>query len=104
MADLAGAPQDLAVLVKKTTLIENEIDRLEKQLPDLKRFILPRGTESSCFLHIVRTVCRRAERNVVRFMDKKENKKPFLLQYLNRLSDLFFTLARYYNNQQEKII
>ncbi|MCX6149426.1 MAG: cob(I)yrinic acid a,c-diamide adenosyltransferase [Ignavibacteriales bacterium] len=76
--------------------IEKEIDFFSTQLPELKNFILPGGSKGASYLHLVRTICRRAERIVValsKSVDIGEN----IIIYLNRLSDLFFVLARYEN-------
>ena len=76
--------------------IEKEIDAMETQLPPLKNFILPGGQVVNSYCHIARTVCRRAERNVVALAAKKNtNLDPIILTYLNRLSDYFFVLARH---------
>ena len=75
--------------------IENQIDSMETELPALKNFILPGGHVINSYCHIARTVCRRAERNVVALSAKKNtNTNPIILTYLNRLSDYFFVLAR----------
>jgi cob(I)alamin adenosyltransferase len=75
---------------------ENLIDELTAQLPALKGFILPGGHPVAGHLHHARTVCRRAERLLVR-AQKQRPIDPLLTRYLNRLSDLLFTLARYAN-------
>lgn len=75
-------------------LIENEIDRLTEQLPELKNFILPGATQQGAQAHISRCVCRRAERLVVHLSDIEEI-ETFIIKYLNRLSDYLFTLARF---------
>lgn len=78
------------------TRLENEIDEMDKDLPPLKSFILPGGCEESALAHWCRSVCRRAERQcVVLYNIEKTN--PFLIAYLNRLSDWLFVLARYLN-------
>ena len=76
------------------------IDRLEQlcdehnaELPELRSFVLPGGTEAAARLHVARTVCRRAEREVLLGSDEVEL-NPLVLVYLNRLSDLLFILAR----------
>ncbi len=74
--------------------IEKQIDDMEEQLPPLKNFILPGGHVVNSYCHIARTVCRRAERNVVALAAKNTNIDPIILTYLNRLSDYFFVLAR----------
>jgi cob(I)alamin adenosyltransferase len=76
---------------------EREIDRYEEKLEKLSNFILPGGTQGAAYLHLARTVCRRAERQVVSLIKNVEI-NPIILVYLNRLSDLFFVLARYENS------
>ena len=79
--------------------LEQEIDRLEAQLPPLKTFILPGGAPAAAMLHVARTVCRRAERHVVKAM-QQETLNPEVLRFLNRLSDLLFVLARWLNHRR----
>ena len=74
--------------------IEKEIDRMEKTLPTLTNFILPSGHNTTSTCHIARTVCRRAERNLVELI-QNDNCDEINLKYLNRLSDYLFVLARY---------
>ena len=74
--------------------LEKGIDKMEETLPPLKNFILPGGHPTVSHCHIVRCICRRAERKVVA-LGELENVAPILSQYLNRLSDYFFVLARY---------
>jgi len=78
---------------KKIQLLENEIDKIEKKLPKLKDFILPSGHNSASKCHITRTVCRRAERNLVHLANSVEV-NPLHIKYINRLSDYLFVLAR----------
>ena len=75
---------------------EKAIDYFEDKLEPLKNFILPGGSKSSALLHVCRSVCRRAERRVVK-LSSSEKIGENLVIYLNRLSDLFFVLARYEN-------
>jgi cob(I)alamin adenosyltransferase len=75
------------------TALERAIDRLETGLEPLKSFILPGGTPKAAALHLARTVCRRAERAVVR-LSREAAVSPAILIYVNRLSDLLFVLAR----------
>ena len=77
--------------------LEKLIDKYEKQLPELKNFILPGGSKSAAFLHAARTVCRRAEREVTA-LSKQVDIGNQILIYLNRLSDLLFVLSRYENH------
>jgi cob(I)alamin adenosyltransferase len=76
--------------------LEREIDRLDPLLKPLKNFILPGGSRFAARLHFARTVCRRAERTVVR-LSRNEDIGEGVTMYLNRLSDLLFVLARYAN-------
>lgn len=76
--------------------LEKGIDSLEEKLGPLKRFILPGGSGAGAALHLARTVARRAERRCVT-LSRHETMNPRILGYLNRLSDLFFVMARYVN-------
>jgi len=80
------------------SFLEAAIDRLDELLEPLRRFILPGGSEPAAALHVARTICRRAERDVVA-LARKENVNPIIVIYLNRLSDFLFTLAREMNRQ-----
>jgi cob(I)alamin adenosyltransferase len=84
------------------TNLENSIDRMTEELPPLKDFILPGGSEISAFLHLGRTVCRRSERLVVSLIEKghKETENLRALRYLNRLSDYLFVASRFANQLQ----
>ncbi len=73
--------------------LERAIDRMDKDLPALSNFILPRGSVAVCQAHVCRTVARRAERCVVA-LDHVEPVAPAIIVYLNRLSDYVFTLSR----------
>lgn len=99
MGFLSGAKIDLSVLEKKVTKFEKKIDLIEEKLPKLNKFILPGGTEISSWFHILRVICRRAERNVVRF-----NNNIIIVKYLNRLSDLLFVTARNYGKNKEIVL
>ncbi|MHA7879256.1 MAG: cob(I)yrinic acid a,c-diamide adenosyltransferase [Saccharospirillum sp.] len=74
--------------------LEDHIDRINDPLPPLKDFILPGGNEAAARCHLVRTVCRRAERSVVAFNRQETQGHPLAQHYLNRLSDLMFVFAR----------
>ena len=77
--------------------IERAIDSLSNDLPPLNNFILPGGCKSASMAHVVRTIARRCERTVVGF-SKESYVSKANLKYLNRISDYFFTLARFLNN------
>lgn len=80
--------------------IEREIDSAEEHLPPLRTFILPAGSEAAARLHLARAVCRRAERAAVT-LHESEPIDQLLLQYLNRLADYLFVLARRANQLNE---
>ena len=75
-------------------LLEKEIDSMNSQLPDLTQFILPGGHTIASYCHLARTVCRRAERQVIK-LDTKYSVDPSTIIYLNRLSDYLFVLSRF---------
>jgi cob(I)alamin adenosyltransferase len=85
----------------KIATLERLIDEYDAKVPPLRTFILPSGSQGGALLHLCRTVCRRAEREVVR-LSHKEPVNPDILSYLNRLSDLLFVLARYVNKAARK--
>ena len=80
------------------TYLENQLDDANKDLEPLKDFILPGGTQAAAYIHLARTVSRRAERNLIT-LHHEEPVSEYILQYMNRLSDLLFVLARHINKQ-----
>lgn len=80
--------------------LEESIDNIEPDLPQLRNFILPGGSKGAAYLHLARTICRRVERNIVELL-QKENTISLILIYLNRLSDLLFILARAENSKND---
>ncbi|GAB3664174.1 cob(I)yrinic acid a,c-diamide adenosyltransferase [Echinicola sediminis] len=80
--------------------LEKEIDRMEKELPALKHFILPGGHTIVSYCHIARTVCRRAERRVIALAEM-EPIEAIIIIYLNRLSDYLFVLGRLISKELE---
>jgi len=83
----------------RVRVMEEAIDAATVELPPLRAFVLPGGGAGAAALHIARTVCRRAERSVVGLAREAEV-EPLFLVYLNRLSDLLFTLARLANHRE----
>jgi cob(I)alamin adenosyltransferase len=77
--------------------IEEKIDLLQKDLPVLKRLVIPGGNAAAAQLHVARAVCRRVERKLVALAGK-EPVRPELIRHFNRLSDLFFVMARHANH------
>ena len=74
--------------------IELEIDRLNKDLPELKNFVIPGGHKTSSYSHVCRSICRRAERKISE-LNNKSSVDSNILAYVNRLSDFFFVLSRF---------
>ena len=90
----------LTVTDVQVAWLEAEIDRLNAELAPLKSFILPGGSPASTYLHLARTVCRRAERIMVELKDQPgEEVSAPSLKYVNRLSDYLFVAGRYANNK-----
>lgn len=81
------------------TALENAIDKMEELLPEMKHFVLPGGHIHVSYAHIARTVCRRAERAVLKLAEN-EKVEPIIPRYLNRLSDYVFVLSRYMSQQR----
>jgi cob(I)alamin adenosyltransferase len=79
--------------------LEELMDRLSEDLEPLANFILPGGTPAAAWLHLARTVCRRAERLLVS-LGREETVNPLTLRYLNRLSDALFVMARWENHRR----
>jgi cob(I)alamin adenosyltransferase len=92
--DMSKAPKTVPrVSADDATRLEGEIDRLTAELPPQTHFLLPAGSRPGALLHLARTVCRRAERTTVA-LSRVEAVSSEALQYLNRLSDLLFVMAR----------
>ncbi|SMO56403.1 cob(I)yrinic acid a,c-diamide adenosyltransferase [Fodinibius sediminis] len=105
-ADLA-TPSSSQTRIERTSqedveFLEEAIDEMEQELDPLKNFILPGGSQAGATLHIARTICRRAEREVVACQQAENSKVSDLsIRFLNRLSDFLFVMARYENKQQD---
>jgi cob(I)alamin adenosyltransferase len=90
----------LTVTAVQVTWLESEIDGLNADIAPLKSFILPGGGPAAAYLHLARTVCRRAERLIAQLADKAdESVTPEVLKYVNRLSDYLFVAARHANDK-----
>lgn len=94
-------PLPVSGLARRTKEFEKLIDHLTKEMPELKNFILPGGGKAGSLLHVSRTIVRRAERRLVSLMQHEEVDETIVV-YLNRLSDLLFTLARYVNHSEKQ--
>ncbi|MCB0379530.1 MAG: cob(I)yrinic acid a,c-diamide adenosyltransferase [Bdellovibrionales bacterium] len=102
-SQLACADEDMAAKLPTITqddieALEKQIDRYDKELPQLRNFILPGGDIAAVQAHICRTVCRRTERSCVALNDQEGLEYP-AIPFLNRLSDYFFTLSRWINHR-----
>lgn len=99
LLDLGGElsiPGHALLKAERVAFLESQTEKSNKDLAPLKEFILPGGSRAAAAAHLARTVCRRAERAVVA-LGRKENVSEPVRQYLNRLSDLLFVLARVLN-------
>jgi len=99
----AGGQRDrerLRVIPEQTTWLEDRCDEVNARLAPLRSFVLPGGTPSAAYLHVCRTVCRRAERLAIVC---GEELNPEVIRYLNRLSDLLFILSRGANGGDEPL-
>lgn len=98
-ADLAVPQgQALRISVSQVEYLEQQIDSFNAALKPLDSFILPGGSKASAWLHVARTIVRRAERELVE-LNEYELVNQNLLRYVNRLSDLMFVLSRHYNDK-----
>lgn len=86
------------------TALEKKIDEYTNVLPELKHFVLPGGYIVASYCHLARSVCRRAERRIIA-LDEQEKVNTVVIEYVNRLSDFLFTLARFviFKNNKEEI-
>jgi cob(I)alamin adenosyltransferase len=99
LANASGKPMAIhAVSDEDVQKLEQAIDRAETELAPLRTFVLPGGSPLGAELHVARTVCRRAERRIVTLMREAEVRGE-VLRYVNRMSDLFFVLARLANHR-----
>lgn len=96
-AELANREPDTKVTQENIDRIEDLCDRYQEECPPLRDFVLAGGTESAAQLHNARSVARRAERKIV-MLDQGEELRQEVLAYINRLSDLFFLMARHENH------
>ena len=95
-----SGPFHRAVKPEHASALEAGIDDLETELEPLRQFILPGGSPAAASIHLARTVCRRAERQVVRLAHQPDESVPAeVIVYLNRLSDFLFVLARAVNRR-----
>ena len=102
--DIGGALSMPDVVMPANNLVEameQSLDDMNERLQPLKEFILPGGTRAAAICHLARSVCRRAERHLIA-LNKHESVGDFPLQYLNRLSDLLFVIARTLNKHAGK--
>jgi cob(I)alamin adenosyltransferase len=97
-----GVADRLRISGAQIDALEADCDRFNSELPELKSFVLPGGTEAAARLHVARAVCRRAEREALAAAEEVDL-NPLALVYLNRLSDLLFILARTANAGDEPL-
>lgn len=92
--DKSDLRKNLFIKEEKISELETEIDIMQEMLPPLSNFIIPGGSVCSGYIHIARTVCRRAERRIAVLNNEGNNT---IIKYINRLSDYLFVLSRYAN-------
>lgn len=99
--DIGKGPggERLAVNAAQVKRLEDEIDLLNADLAPLRTFVLAGGTPAAAYLHLARTVCRRAERLIVELKDSGESVSPEVMSYINRLSDFLFVASRHLNDK-----
>jgi len=89
----------LAVNALQVKRLEDEIDTLNVELAPLRTFVLAGGSPAAAYLHLARTICRRAERVIVELKDSGESVSAEVMSYINRLSDFLFVASRYLNDK-----
>jgi cob(I)alamin adenosyltransferase len=90
----------MTVTEAQVSWLEKEIDEMNAELSPLKSFVLPGGTPAGAYLHLARTICRRAERLMAELADKdKDGVTPAAMSYVNRLSDFLFVASRFANDK-----
>jgi cob(I)alamin adenosyltransferase len=87
-------PERVSITAEKVLWLEARLEAMNKTMPPLKEFVLPRGNPSCAACHVARTVCRRTERSLVRLHRQTTLANMQMLRYINRLSDLLFVVAR----------
>lgn len=96
-AELATGDSDkrpVKILEEDVKLLEKQIDKYMEKIKKPDHFIIPGSSKGAAFLHVARTVCRRAERRIIS-LSRESYVNPHLIKYINRLSDLIYTFARY---------
>ena len=93
--------EPLRITQTQVNRLENEIDEMNSNLNPLQSFILPGGSIESSYLHLARTIARKAERLIIS-LSQKEKINPVTIKYINRLSDHLFVIARLVNKQKKK--
>jgi cob(I)alamin adenosyltransferase len=96
-----GSKERLRITDAQVERLEQEIDAMNEELAPLNSFVLPGGSSASAYLHMARTIARRAERDMTRLAEQ-EPVSPAAIRYINRLSDHLFVLARYENDKGVK--
>jgi cob(I)alamin adenosyltransferase len=104
MFDMGGElsmPGQQLMLPESISWLEQQLDKMNTDLEPLKDFILPGGCNAAAVCHVARSVCRRAERDVVS-LSRSDEVSTVITSYLNRLSDLLFVMARFFNKASGK--
>lgn len=97
-AELSNNFTKIIITEESLSFLEKNIDKMTEEMQPLKSFLYYSGAEEAVYCHVIRTIVRRTERVFVRFNENRGAKEySFSYKYINRLSDFFFTLARYIN-------
>ncbi len=94
--------KSLGYLEKRVDEFEDAIDEMTNEMPVLRNFILSGGGKTGSLLHFARTVSRRAERRIVELSEAEKKIDTYIIMYMNRLSDLLFTMARFVNFKEKR--
>jgi len=100
LADVRSCSKKDTPIRLDVSILEQAMDNMSKSLEPLRNFILPTGNQVMCYCHLTRTVCRRAERNIVK-LSEESSVDDHILSYINRLSDYFFVLSRYLGSESK---
>jgi cob(I)alamin adenosyltransferase len=101
LADPDGHEETPKITDEHVSLLEEWIDDAEAEIPDQDSFLLPGGTDAGSALHHACTVCRRAERRLVKLNEEVGHRNPDAITYINRLSDLLYTFSRTVNYRED---
>jgi len=95
-------PGEIRISDELITNMEKQLEEINEELIPLKEFILPGGSLAASYCHVARTICRRAERDLIYLSETEKNANPISIKYVNRLSDFLFVIARCINKSHHR--